>query len=184
VHADTQVTMDWAGTSDGLSSTLGFDESETPANGTVTGSKRHLYGWYSPVGADYDLDVRRIPRRQEDTEAGGLVQYASSQEHRYRELRLGLLSPAQLEEGGTDDDGYGGTVDWTSRTLYDLWQYVRDRPFRFYADRTHGTVASPGSEGTEYVTCRRTDDEWRPGRRDPDDWAYWDITIPLKVTGE
>lgn len=178
-------TVTWASTDDDLSALLGYAESESVDGSYIlTATDRHLYAWYSPIGADYDLDDAWLPSREQETEAGGLIQYASSQEHTYRELRLALLGPECLSEGGTASDGHGASVDWTSRTLKDFWSYIATRPFRFYGDRADGTVASPGTEGTEYVTCRRMGDRWKPSRVDPDDWAYWRITIPLKVTGE
>jgi hypothetical protein len=112
-----------------------------------------------------------------------MTQFASSGEHHRRDLTISLLSYEQLEAGGSDDDGRGGTTDWSDITLKDFWKYIKDKPFRFYADATVGSVATPGTEGVEYVTCRRTDTKWKPTQPDDGDWSFFDVTIPLKIVG-
>ncbi len=186
---DDSWSVNWGTTDSGFQTLLGFTGSDSVVdvgggNYRLTATNRHLYGFYSPVGVQYPADRRRVESRVQETDAGGLTQLASTATHRYRELQFGLLSEAQLDAGGTDSDGKGGVVSWTNRTLWDFWSYVRDKPFRFYADCSTGTVASPGSEGTTFHTCRRTDTEWSPAQRDPGDWSFFDVTIPCKITGE
>ena len=179
-------TVSWGDTSTTVRDLLGFDGTEAVTGSgpyVLTATDRHLRGWYPPVGEQYPADEYRIEIRGQETEAGGYYQLASSAEHRSREVTFSLLSEAQMAVGGSDSDGAGGTVDWTDRTLLDFWRYMRDRPVRLYADRTDGTVAAPGTEGTEYVTARRKPDPWRPEQVDPGDWSFFAVTIPLVITG-
>ena len=186
-NATTSWAVNWAGTDSGFQTLMGFTGSESVTGAgpyVLTATNRHLYGFYSPVGVQYPADRRRVESRIQETDAGGLTQLASTATHRYRAFQSGLLSEAQLDAGGTDSDGAGGSVSWTSRTLFDFWSHVRDKHFRFYPDRATGTVASPGTEGTTFWTCRRTDTDWAPSQRDPGDWSFFDVTIPCKITGE
>lgn len=181
-------TVTWGSTDSGFISLFGFSGSETVAHvGSdyiLTATNRHLYGFYCPIGLQWPTDRRVARTRVQETDAGGLSQIASSVTHRYRDLQFGLLSDAQLVTGGSDDDGYGSTISWTSRALWDFWTDTRDKHFRFYEDPTTGTVASPGTEGTTFFTCRRMDTEWAPTQRDPGDYSFFDLTIPVKITGE
>lgn len=174
----------WASMTDALEQLLGLAGTETHTAGVITATYRHLYGWYAPVGWQGPEDVREIRAREQETDAGGMSQIASTVTHRYREATFGLLTRPQLSEGGSDSDGKGGTVTWTSRTLFYFWQYTRDRPFRWYDDCASGTVASPGSEGTEFVTCRRMGTRFEPIQREAGDFSYFDFTLRMKVTGE
>jgi hypothetical protein len=176
-HSSADWTWTAATTTDALETLVGLAGTESVTSRVLTGTLQHRYGWYSPVGCDYPLDKYEIGVVETETDAGGLTQYASSTEHRYRELRFALVSPEAMAEGGTE----GGKF-WTNVTLLDLWKYVRDKPFRFYADCGDGTVASPGTEGTEYVTLRRMGRRFEPEQVDPDDWAYWETTLECKVT--
>lgn len=180
-------TVDWSATDDGLESLLGFTGSESVAHvGSdyiLTATRRHLYGLYPPVGAQYPEDEIEIATREQETDDGKLSQLCSSAEHRRRTITFGLLSAAQLKDGGTDSDGAGGTAYWTSRTFLDFWRYVRNRPFRFYADRSLGTVASPGTAGTDYTTWRRYAEPWRPSQRDPGDYSFFDLSMRWKYVG-
>jgi hypothetical protein len=186
ISCDNSWTITWASTDDDLESLLGFEGTESVAGSgpyTLTASNRHLRGFYSPVGGQWPSDRRTIKSREQETDAGGLYQLASSTVHRYRDVTFALLSEKQLVTGGTDSDGAGGSVKWTSRTLYDFWTYTRDRPFRFYEDATDGTVASPGTEVNTYDTCRRFNDDWAPDMPDPGDYSFFNVTMKLKVTG-
>ena len=175
---------DWTSTDASLRVLLGFTGAETVSTSYMTATRRHRSGFYSPCGVQWPADARDIRCREQETEGGGLAQLASTTVHRYRELTVGLLSEAQLELGGTDDDGIGGSVYWSDRTLYDFWEDTASKSFRFYPDAQDGTVASPGSENTDFVTCRRFADRWQPQQRDPGDWSFFDVTMRLKVTGE
>lgn len=185
-HLDTVWSVTWALTDNALEKMLGFvgTESVTGAGPYVlTATRRPQYAWYSPTGGQWPADRRRIDAREQDTDAGDLCQYASSAEHVYRSVTFSLLSQAQMESGGSDSDGDSGTVNWTDSTLLDFWRYVKDQTFRFYEDRADGTVASPGTEGVEYVTCRRLRDEWVPMQPDEGDYSFFNVTIAMKIVG-
>lgn len=187
ISCDNDWDVDWSNTDDAFETMLGFAGTETVSGSgpyVLTASRRHPTSFFSPLGIDYDIDPVWLPSRVQRPEDGTAIQYASSQAHTERELRFGLLGLEATKEGGTADDGYGSTINWTGRTLYDFWLHVADRPFRFYPDRSDGTVASPGTEGTEFVTCRRLGDRFLPVRVDPASWAFWDVAIKCVVTGE
>lgn len=185
-NSSTAWTVNWGTTDAGLATLLGFGGTETVAGSgpyVLTATKRHRYGWYAPVGPRYGFDPRRIPRRAPELEDGDVDLYASDVTHRYRELSFSYLSEEQLTLGGTDSDGKGSSVNWDSVTFRDFWEYIRDRPFRFYDDCADGTVANVGVEGTDYVTLKRLDEELEARQNDRNSWAYWRVTMPTKVVG-
>lgn len=187
-HSGDGFEEDWANTDDDLEAMLGFDGTETQGGSPgylLTSTDRVLYSLFPPCNASYPTDRREIRCREQETDDGDMVQYASSTVHRYRELTYGLLSPEQTIDGGEDDDGWGITVDWTNRTFYDFWEYIRDKSFRHYETAADwgDTVNSPGTEGTEFETWRRFAQPWEPHQVDPDSYAYFDVTMALKYVG-
>lgn len=191
IACTTAWTESWGTTDDALETLLGFDSSSDGVanfNGVymLIGSLRHRAAYYSPVGAAWSCDRRRRQAREQDTADGGMVQYVSSSEHVWRQVSLELLTREQLESGGTDSDGAGGSVDWTDVTLLSFWRYCADgaRSFRFYPDRADGTVASPGTEGTEYDTCRfQFRRDWEPAQREMANFALLDTSFELRIVG-
>lgn len=178
-------TEDWTNTDTDLAELLGFDGSEVVTDKVLTASLRHLYGWYAPGGVEYPGRRRRVARRYQPTDAGDAAVWASSSTSTFLELTFDALLETQVEPSAAavDDDGAGGTVDWTDRTFYDFWVYVAGRRFRFYEDADLGTVAAPGTTG-DYLVCVRTDDESEPQQLDPEAYTYFRVVLPVQIVGE
>jgi hypothetical protein len=191
ITCQTAWTENWATTDDALETLLGLDSSSdgvADLNGIymLAASLRHQAAFYPPVGAAWSCDRRRRQAREQDTADGGMIQYVSSSEHRWRQVSMDLMTYESVEAGGSAADGAGGTIDWTDITIYNFWTYCADggREFRFYPDRANGTVASPGTEGTEYDTCRfQYRRDWEPAQRDMANFALIDVVFDLKIVG-
>ena len=187
ITCNTAFTASWAATDDALETLLGFAGTESVAGSgpyTLTATLRHRAAFYPPVGGNWPSDKRKKSVREQETDDGDMIQYASSSVHRYREILFSLLTYAQCENGGTDSDGAGGSISWTGVTLLDFWEYVAGKKFRFYEDRSNGTVASPGTEGTDYVTCRMLYREpWEPKQPDQCNFALFDVELEWKIVG-
>lgn len=181
-------TVTWGSTDTALRDLLGFAGTETVQGAgpyVLTATRRHLYGWYSPVPVEYPGRRRRIARRYQETDGAAVSIVASSTTHEYIDLLFDACLEAQLEpeSGTTADDGYGSTVDWTDRTFGDFWEYVAALEFRYYEDADLGTVAAPGTKGTDYLECVRTDatDELEFEQVDPNGYTYFSVRLPVKV---
>lgn len=191
INCDAAWTESWGTTDDALEALLGYDSSADYVAGStpyaLEASDRHDAAFYPPHNASWPADRRKRYAREQDTDDGGMVQYVSSSEHRWRRLMFSLLTYAQIEAGGSDGDGAGGSVDWTDRTLYDFWTYCADggHMFRFYEDRADGTVAAPGTEGTDYVAMRFLfKRDWEPTQIDVGNFALFDIELETKIVSE
>ncbi len=184
--ADIPCSPNWGGCDSALLAILGFAGTETFSGDNLTATKRHLYGWYSPVGVEYPGIRRRMTRRVQKNDAGGVFVWASSAVHKDLDLFFSPLLEAQIEPGSatTEADGKGGTVDWTDRTFYDFWEHIAGSKFRFYEDGELGTVATPGTEGTDYLVCVRTDDESEPMQIDPDGYEWFSVDLPVHIDTE
>jgi hypothetical protein len=187
-NSSTSWTVTWGSTDVALRDLLGFVGTETVTGAgpyVLTATKRHLRGWYSPVPVEYPGRRRRIARRYQETDDGDVSIIASATTHQYLDLLFDACLEPQLEPGQatTADDGYGSSIDWTSRTFGDFWAYVAALKFRYYEDAENGTVAAPGTEGTHYLECVRTDatDELEFEQVDPNGYTYFSVRLPVKV---
>ena len=181
-------TINWAGTDTALRDLLGFAGTETVLGAgpyVLTATKRHLFGWYSPVPVEYPGRRRRIARRYQETDSASVSIIASSTTHEYIDFLFDSCLEHQVEPGAatTADDGYGSTTNWSLRTFGDFWEYVAALEFRYYEDADDGTVAAPGTEGTDYLACVRTDatDELEIEQVDPNGYTYFSVRLPVKV---
>lgn len=175
-------TVNWTTTDTALRLMLGYSATDAVTGSgpyTLTATNRHLYGWYAPVGVEYPGIRRRVARRYQETDDGSATAYASSATHRYVTLTFDALLEAHIEPevGGVADDGAGGTVDWTGRTLLDFWVDIASKTFRYYADAATGTVSNPGA----YWELYRTDDELEPEQLDPQSYTYFRVTLPCQI---
>lgn len=186
-------TINWGTTDTGLRDLLGYAGSESVVDEggggagpfSLTATKRHLKGWYSPVPVEYPGIKRRLPRRVQRTEAGGASIITSSTTHKDIDLLFDACLETQLDplRETTADDGYGGTIDWTDRTYTDWWEDVAARKFRYYEDASEGAVGSPGSEGNEFLTCVRLDEELAFDQVDSGGYTYFSVRLPVAVVG-
>ena len=190
ISCDNVWTINWCTTDDGFETLMGFSGSETVTGAgpyvlTATDRAGEETSWYSPVGVQYPGKRRLVRRRVDETDDGDAVLTASESTHEYKTLRFSTLLESQIEPDAaqTDADGEGGTTDWTGRTFYDFWVYVADKKFRFYEDGSDGTVASPGTDGTEYDTMVRTDKDSSPWLVDPEGYTYFGVDLPTQITG-
>jgi hypothetical protein len=187
----------WAGTDDNLEDLFGYAGTESVAGAgpyTLTATKRHGQNsqappWYSPVGERYPSINRLKPRRVEPTDDGDASTHASGGQVKTIELSfIGVEEPAlEPDKAAVSDDGSGGTIDWTGVTFGDWWLDTAEKKWRFYFrkdDQTvGGTVASPGTEGTDYYTCVHSNQELIFDPLDPDGFTYFNVTIPVQITG-
>ena len=185
ISAKSDWTVTWAGTDDELSNLLGFRKIEIVADMALVGSRRHRYGWYAPGGVAYPGRQRRIARFYRPTDSGGASVFAGSGTQTTITFFFDALLEAQVEPvaAGVADDGYGSSVDWTGVTYFDWWIDTAGKKWRYYEDADDGTVAAPGTEGTEYHTCVRTDDEAMPEQLDPDSYTYFRVSLPAQIVG-
>lgn len=187
-NSTTAWTASWGTTDDALETLLGFAGTETVVGSgpyTLTASLRHQAAWYSPVGVAYPGVRRWMARKLRPLDDGDADVYGSTAEHKWKVLRFSTLLESQIEpeKAQVDDDGAGGTVDWTDCTFFDFWKYVNARKFRFYEDGSDGTVVDPGAEGDEFITCIRDDEETEPSQLDPDAWTWFLVDLPVRVVG-
>jgi hypothetical protein len=169
---------------------LGFAGTEAVAGATnlPTGTLRHDYCWYSPVGVEYPGFSRRVARRYDPTDDGDADIHGSSATHKTVTLTFDALLEAHVEPDvaateGAVDDGAGGTLDCTGSSFYDFWVDAASARFRWYPDATDGTPDTPGTEGTDYYTCVRTDEDSEPEQVDPDGYTYFRVRLPVQVVG-
>lgn len=175
----------WGTTDDDLEQMMGFAGSESVIGSgpyTLTAAKRHLFGWYSPVGCEWQGSKRTMSRRYQPTDDGDATVYGGTGVRREAELAFDTLLEAQIEpeQAGVADDGAGGSVDWTDRTFYDFWEDTNSKRFRFYHDCADGTVADPGADGDEYWLCVRTDEDNEPSQTDPLGYTYFRVELPIQ----
>lgn len=187
-NSNASWTAWWAGTDSDLQTLLGFAGTESVTGSgpwTLTGSKRHQSAFYSPVLVLWRGTRRRMPRRHEPTTDGSATVYGSTTAHKYRSLLFSPLYEGQVEEdqAATLSDGAGGTLDWTDITFSDFWRDTNAKQFRFYEDGSDGTVADPGTEGTDYWTCIREGQEIEPAPLDGDDLTWWSVEMDVHVIG-
>lgn len=176
---------DWANTDDALETLLGFGGTETVASYQLAAAKRHHHGWYSPVGVEYPSVRRRLMRAYQDTDDGDATAISSGSTHKYVDLLFDACLEGQLEpdEAGTMDNGYGHDDDWTDVTFIDFWVDVASKEFRYYPDAADGTVDVPGTRGTHYWKCVRTDEEIELEQLDPDGYTWFAARLPVKRIG-
>ena len=179
-------TTNWGSCDADLLAILGYAGTESFSSNDLVATDRHLYGWYSPVGVDYPGFRRTKTRRVQRNDAGGVFVMGSSAVHKDLDLRFEPLLEAQIEPGAatTESDGKGGSVDWTSRTLFDFWEYAATLRWRFYEDGSLGTVADPGTEGTDYHTCVFASDEVQAEQIDPDGYTWFAVSLPVHIDTE
>lgn len=186
--------INWGTTDTALQDLLGFAGTEAVVDVggggagpfLLTATKRHQYGWYSPVGVEYPGIRRRLPRRVQETDAGGASIISSATVHQYIDLLFdacleGHLDPIAAAAAGAIDDGYGGTIDWEGRDFETWWVDVAAKKFRYYEDASLGTVAAPGTEGTTYLECVWLDQELVFEQVDGGGYTYFSVRLPVKV---
>lgn len=178
---------DWSNTDAALKTLLGFVGTETVSSYGLSGDKRHRSGWYSPVGVEYPAVRRRKYRAYQDLEDGDAAALSSAATHKFVDLLFDACLEGQLEpdEAGTLDNGYGYDQDWTDVTFADFWEDTADKKFRYYPDASDGIVGTPGTEGTDYWTCVRTDasEEFEPEQLDSDGYTWFAARLPIKRVG-
>lgn len=187
--------VNWAGTDDNLEDLFGYTGAETVAGAgpyTLTALKRHGQNdqsppWYAPVGERYASINRFKARRVETTDDGDMSLHGSAGTSKRIDLSFVGVGVEALEpdEGGTGDDGSGGTIDWTGVTFGDWWDDTADKKWRFYFRKSDGTVggtvAAPGTEGTDYYICAHENDELDFDQLDPNGFTYFNVTIPVII---
>lgn len=198
IVCDNIWVVDWAATDNDLESLLGFAGSEAVQLKTgkyhLTGTKRHGQDsqappWYAPVGEFYHTIRRFKARRVEATDDGDASTHSSAGTVKTLDVRWhGVLESAlEPDKATTSDDGSGGTVDWTGVTFGDWWADTAGKKFRFYfrkADGTvGGTVAAPGTEGTDYWTCVYEGEDLEFDPLDPDGFTYYAVSLSIQITG-
>ena len=153
----TVVALNWGGTTNGLSSILGFDESEALVGTSVTASGQHQKGYYPGLisygydagrGAGLTRSIRWEPDYHGVRVVAGnrltrMVCPSTPQDTTTLECSLIRCDPyAGVDEWSDDEVGVRGWVDDCSADL-----------FRLYPNRYLGTTGTPGTEGTTYYTC-------------------------------
>jgi hypothetical protein len=145
-------TVNWTTTENPLETLLGFDGTEAvDANYVLTANNQHTNGYYPGClsfgytlykGSGISGDTLWLPewtmvRTISGTGAACIVGPTTSQ---YKcTLNFNPILRTEVED--------------TSIGLYGFWNNCIASKFRFYLDRADGTVASPGTRGTEYESC-------------------------------
>lgn len=145
-------TADWGGTDNALETILGFDGTETVDGSYVlTATNQHTAGYYPGViswgrlttkGTGFATPLMWQPVwRTVGVRAGNNKMHTiGSQTPSYEASpMLGMISEDEL----TDDFG-----------LFNFSNSCILSQFRLYPDRSDGTVATPGTEDTDYYTCK------------------------------
>lgn len=151
------VAMNWAGTSNALSTILGFDETEALSGTSVTSSAQHLRGYYPGLisygyatdrGAGLTTPIVWIPDYHEVRSVAGSLATRS----------VGVVTPQQTLDVACSLIRADSTVDeWSDddrgvRAWIDACTVLEPR-FRLYPDRANGIVGTPGTVGTHYYNC-------------------------------
>lgn len=147
ISSATTFLADWANTDDALSTILGFTESETASNNTLTATNQHANGYYPGLvsygrntwdGAGVVTDTLWIPQwkiaRAYSGTGEARIVGPSSALYR-RKLSYSLISGDEV------------TSDYGAAPFFST---VIASQFRWYPDREKGTVASPGAKNSDY----------------------------------
>jgi hypothetical protein len=158
VTIPTIVALNWAGTSNELSTRLGFDESEALSGTSVISSSQHergyypglvSYGYYADRGAGLTAPLCWEPDYHEvRVVAGNMVTraVATVTPQETCELSCGLIKCDTRVGANEWADATYGTRAWHDACV--------TLPFRLYPNRYLGTVAAPGTPATgEYYNC-------------------------------
>jgi len=151
------VALNWGGTSNALSTVLGFTEAEALSGTAVTSTNQHLngyypgcisYGWNAGRGAGFTRGILWEPDYHEVRTVAGnrstrCVSAATPQDT--CEIACSIIKCDARAGANEWADNNRGVRAWINECT--------TIPFRIYPDRLLGVVNTPGTEGIDYYTC-------------------------------
>lgn len=171
-------SMTWASTSNGLSTLLGFAETENPAAGVVTATSRHTHGWYPGTlsygytkGEGIASDTLWTPTESPAVVVAGdgttTVVGASRPVYR-RSITFDLVKKTEIND--------------RTRGLMALAVAHRTVNVAWYENRDTGTVAAQGTKGDPHTAASadywsiKVTAEWQNQGTHPD---WYIVTLDL-----